>query len=287
MGQIGYPKNIVHILASYLEERILRVKIRKDHLRRPEAGASRGEALPPQLYALYTADFPKPNYPIDRTIMALYVYDIAIDYQSLAIGIGNERLPMHDSKLIHWFVSEALLIHCRRRYRPDQSIIMNEHRILWKEWVKYLGVIIYKLIFKKYFQEVGRKGRTKLYSLMRRKSDRNLLHKVILIRFIILPIRTYASMGRSRVQKLLNSKKISVNDVLSTRRVTLGTWSSSGIWTPITEMMRIRARNALFKGGHHQNRCLREPLDDDSRFVNRHKRLMSQIRKIRRGQQMK
>lgn len=59
---------------------------------------------------------------------------------------------MHADKLADWFVkwniavnadrSEALLFQGRRRYRPQQNIIMDRHRIPKKKEMKYLAVII-------------------------------------------------------------------------------------------------------------------------------------------------
>lgn len=74
----------IEIIASLLEDRKLRVKIRheKSAFRTPEAGIPQGAMLSPHLHNIYTAHILKPHYPEHDSIMALYADNMAIEYQS-------------------------------------------------------------------------------------------------------------------------------------------------------------------------------------------------------------
>lgn len=64
---------------------------------------------------------------------------------------------------------------------------MDELHTPWKQTVEFLEIIIVRVTFKKYPQEVTRKviaARTKYYLLVERKSGVNLIRSIILL---ILP----------------------------------------------------------------------------------------------------
>lgn len=80
MDQMGYPNNIVQMKASYQEGRKFSGKMGEEitTARRPDPGVPQGAVLSPQVYSIYTADIPKPDYPIDRKTMTLYADKEAI-----------------------------------------------------------------------------------------------------------------------------------------------------------------------------------------------------------------
>lgn len=93
MNEIGYPKNKVQLIASYVEGRIFRVKIgnKISTFIRSEAGMPQGAVLSSQAYFIYTPDIPKPDYSMDRTIMGLivcwpYIYCLSFQQPALVIN---------------------------------------------------------------------------------------------------------------------------------------------------------------------------------------------------------
>lgn len=97
MDQVEFPKNIMQLIPSQLEGRKFRVKVDNEIYtpRRPEAGVTQGAVLSPKLFSIYTADIPKPNYLLDRTIMVLYADNTAIAYQCRHPTWVVRRLQTH------------------------------------------------------------------------------------------------------------------------------------------------------------------------------------------------
>lgn len=129
--------------------------------------------------------------------MALYADDTTIAYKSRQFALVMNRLPVHGNKIADWFIkwrnaisgdkSGALLIKGRRRYFPEQYIIIDGQRIPWK-----------KLTSKKHRKEVSRKtiaARIKLFAFIGRKSG---------LKLHILPPQSGSIIGQKWKNKYLN-----------------------------------------------------------------------------------
>jgi hypothetical protein len=98
------------------------------------------------LYAIFTADIPKP----DQTKIALYADGTAILTRSWSPVVITERLQRAVKSLETWFrlwridvypdKSSAILFTRRRLHRPVGEIVMFDQPIPWKNEVRYHGI---------------------------------------------------------------------------------------------------------------------------------------------------
>jgi hypothetical protein len=97
----GVSLAMVKLLNSFLEDRKFHAKIGNvlSTVREIEAGVPQGSVLSPTLYAIFTADIPKP----DETKIALYADDTAILTRSESPELISEQLRRAVESLEAWF----------------------------------------------------------------------------------------------------------------------------------------------------------------------------------------
>jgi hypothetical protein len=97
----GVPLAMVRLLNSFLNRRVFHAKIGQvlSTQREIQAGVTQGSVLSPTLYAIFTADIPKP----DNTKIALYADDTAILVRSWSPRIISRDLQCAVERLESWF----------------------------------------------------------------------------------------------------------------------------------------------------------------------------------------
>jgi hypothetical protein len=127
----GVPLAMVRLLNSFLNRRVFHAKIGQvlSTQREIQAGVPQGSVLSPTLYAIFTADIPKP----DNTKIALYADDTAILVRSWSPEIISRDLQGAVVNLESWFrtwridvnpeKSNAILF-TKRHLRPVGEIAM-------------------------------------------------------------------------------------------------------------------------------------------------------------------
>jgi hypothetical protein len=143
----GLPLVMVKLINSLLQNRVFHAKIgyALSTERAIEAGVPQGSVLSPTLYAIFTADIPKP----DGTKLALYADDTAILTRSGSPELATQRLQNAIESLEAWFrlwridvnpEKSSAILFTRRLHRPAGRIVMFNRVIPWKTEVKYLGI---------------------------------------------------------------------------------------------------------------------------------------------------
>lgn len=135
---MGYPKNIVQMIASYLQGRKLRVKICNEvstNRRQGKNSSTRSRDFPAAVFHIYCgcsgARLSNGSPNID------FIGKQYSHCQSkLVTRLCNKEAADEPHK------TEALLIQGKRRYCSEKNIPVNGQRILWKKKAMYLGVFI-------------------------------------------------------------------------------------------------------------------------------------------------
>jgi hypothetical protein len=140
----GVPMAMVRLLNSFLNRRVFHAKILSTQ-REIQAGVPQGSVLSPTLYAIFTADIPKP----DNTKIALYADDTAILVRSWSPEIISRDLQGAVENLESWFRTwridvnpekSSAILFTKRHFRPVGEVAMFNRVIPWTTVVKYLGV---------------------------------------------------------------------------------------------------------------------------------------------------
>lgn len=295
MLNMGYPVGIVKLMRSYLHRRKLRVKV-ANHLstyRTIEAGVPQGSVLSPHLFTIYTADLPRTN----RTSMALYADDTAIVARSWQAAQTTRYLQEAASLLEEWCnkwkvainaeKSKAILFKRVRKQVPTGHIIMYGEDIQWYDSVKYLGVIMDRsLTWRQNTEDIVKKAKTRralLYPMLGRQSQLNLRNKLTLIRTLIRPLLTYASVAWGYQAKTY-LKKIQAVENVALRCAVDAPWFVRNAdifrdleYTPVTEDIQDRAKKLYALAAEHGNPLVRDATDYDPADAQRHKRPKLQI----------
>jgi hypothetical protein len=198
----GVPLAMVRLLTSFLNRRVFHAKIGQvlSTQREIQAGVPQGSVLSPTLYAIFTADIPKP----DNTKIALYADDTAILVRSWSPRIISRDLQGAVESLESWFrtwridvnpeKSNAILF-TKRHFRPVGEVAMFNRVIPWTTVVKYLGVKFDNhLTFIPQVEHAKTRGlilRGQLNSLVCRQSKLSIKNKITIYRQIVRPAMTY------------------------------------------------------------------------------------------------
>lgn len=295
MLERGYPLGIVKLIGSYLHQRKLRVKVQDalSTFRPMEAGVPQGSVLSPHLFNIYTSDLPRA----DRTSLALYADDTAIVARSWQAAQVTRYLQEAASSLEEWCnrwkveinaeKSKAILFRRKRTQTPGDPVNMYNEDINWTDSIKYLGVTMDKtLTWKAHTDEAVRKAkvtRTKLNPMVGRQSRLNLRNKLTLIRSIIQPQLTYASVAWGYLARS-HLKRIQAVENVALRNAVDAPWyvRNEDIfrdleYKPVTEVIQERAKKLFVKTEEHENPLIRQATAYDPADAPRHKRPRNQL----------
>lgn len=144
------PRRIVKVIASFLDERKIRVRV-EDALSSEKpvaAGVPQGSCLSPVLYSWYTDDIPAPP----NTTLALYADDAAYISTSLSKQSQNarDRLQTALDSLPEWLDRWRLAVNVQKtqailfgeKRKMPTRLVLNGEEIAWVDKAKYLGVVI-------------------------------------------------------------------------------------------------------------------------------------------------
>jgi retron-type reverse transcriptase len=200
----GVSLAMVKLLNSFLEDRKFHAKIGNvlSTVREIEAGVPQGSVLSPTLYAIFTADIPKP----DETKIALYAGDTAILTRSESPELISEQLRRAVESLEAWFRhwridvnpdKSSAILFTRRRHRPDGETVMFDRPIPWKTEARYLGITFDNhLRFNAQLEHAKIRAQMvlgQLNSLVNRRSKMSIENKVTIYRTIVRPAMMYGS----------------------------------------------------------------------------------------------
>jgi hypothetical protein len=286
----GVPLAMVKLINSFLQNRNFHAKIGNvfSTERDIEAGVPQGSVLSPTLYAIFTADIPKP----DQTKIALYADDTAILTRSWSPVKITERLQRAVVSLETWFrlwridvnpdKSSAILFTRRRFHRPVGEIEMFEQLIPWKNEVRYLGISFDNhLRFNnqvEYAKTRGQMVRGQLNSLVNRRSKMSIKNKITIYRTMIRPSMMYGSaiwgtVSHTQLQKLQIVQNKFLRAAFNAPWFVRNTQLHRDANLPtIKEFLLDDARKFYAKAAVHPNPLVRESVNYDENAPMRHKR---------------
>jgi retron-type reverse transcriptase len=286
----GVPLAMVKLINSFLQNRNFHAKIGNvfSTERDIEAGVPQGSVLSPTLYAIFTADIPKP----DQTKIALYADDTAILTRSWSPVKITERLQRAVVSLETWFrlwridvnpdKSSAILFTRRRFHRPVGEIEMFEQLIPWKNEVRYLGISFDNhLRFNnqvEYAKTRGQMVRGQLNSLVNRRSKMSIKNKITIYRTMNRPSMMYGSaiwgtVSHTQLQKLQVVQNKFLRAAFNAPWFVRNTQLHREANLPtIKEFLLDDARKFYAKAAVHPNPLVRESVNYDENAPMRHKR---------------
>jgi hypothetical protein len=243
--------------------------------------------LSPALYAIFTADIPKP----DQTKIALYADDTAILTRSWSPVVITERLQRAVESLETWFrlwridvnpdKSSAILFTRRRFHRPIGEIEMFEQLIPWKNEVRYLGISFDNhLRFNnqvEYAKTRGQMVRGQLNSLVNRRSKMSIKNKITIYRTMIRPSMMYGfaiwgTVSHTQLQKLQVVQNKFLRAAFNAPWFVRNTQLHREANLPtIKEFLLDDARKFYAKAAVHPNPLVRESVNYDENAPMRHK----------------
>ncbi|KAJ8911561.1 hypothetical protein NQ315_007942 [Exocentrus adspersus] len=186
-----------------------------------------------------------------------------------------DRLPDDD---------EIRIIFSRRpTQRRAQEVTINGEAIQWSNNVKYLGVHLDRtMTWGHYVAETIRKAKTargRLYPLLCGDSRLNLRNKLLLIKSVIQPQLTYASTAWGHACNT-HLKRIQADENIALRTATSAPWfvrNRDLEWTPVQEVIKVKAAKVYAKATDHENPLLRAAVDYEPDRAATHKRPKQQL----------
>jgi retron-type reverse transcriptase len=285
----GVSLAMVKLLNSFLEDRKFHAKIGNvlSTVREIEAGVPQGSVLSPTLYAIFTADIPKP----DETKIALYADDTAILTRSESPELISEQLQRAVESLEAWFRrwridvnpdKSSAILFTRRRHRPDGEIVMFDRPIPWKTEARYLGITFDNhLRFNAQLEHAKIRAQMvlgQLNSLVNRRSKMSIQNKVTIYRTIVRPAMMYGSAVWGNVcNTQLHKLQVVQNKFL--RAAFKAPWfvrntqlHREAKLPTIREFLHDAARKFFENAAVHPNPLVRDSVDYDENAPQRHKR---------------
>jgi retron-type reverse transcriptase len=285
----GVPLAMVKLLNSFLEDRKFHAKIGNvlSTVREIEAGVPQGSVLSPTLYAIFTADIPKP----DETKIALYADDTAILTRSESPELISGQLRRAVESLEAWFRrwridvnpdKSSAILFTRRRHRPDGEIVMFDRPIPWKTEARYLGITFDNhLRFNAQLEHAKIRAQMvlgQLNSLVNRRSKMSIQNKVTIYRTIVRPAMMYGSAVWGNVcNTQLHKLQVVQNKFL--RAAFKAPWfvrntqlHREAKLPTIREFLHDVARKFFENAAVHPNPLVRDSVDYDENAPQRHKR---------------
>ncbi|GBN33462.1 RNA-directed DNA polymerase from mobile element jockey, partial [Araneus ventricosus] len=174
--QLNFPKYLINILKSFLENRTFRVVIhgKTSNMGVIKAGTPQGSVLSPILYSIFTSDF--PSHP--RTITCLFADDSAVLAQGTTIKYILRTLQSFLVSLEEWLTKWRIAVNTNKtkaiifrkgctNFNPTNLELFDE-TIEWVTEVKYLGLIIdNKLTFRQHISYLKENSGLKFISVFR------------------------------------------------------------------------------------------------------------------------
>jgi retron-type reverse transcriptase len=285
----GVSLAMVKLLNSFLEDRKFHAKIGNvlSTVREIEAGVPQGSVLSPTLYAIFTADIPKP----DETKIALYADDTAILTRSESPELISGQLRRAVESLEAWFRrwridvnpdKSSAILFTRRRHRPDGEIVMFDRPIPWKTEARYLGITFDNhLRFNAQLEHAKIRAQMvlgQLNSLVNRRSKMSIQNKVTIYRTIVRPAMMYGSAVWGNVcNTQLHKLQVVQNKFL--RAAFKAPWfvrntqlHREAKLPTIREFLHDVARKFFENAAVHPNPLVRDSVDYDENAPQRHKR---------------
>jgi hypothetical protein len=285
----GASLAMVKLLNSFLEDRKFHAKIGNvlSTVREIEAGVPQGSVLSPTLYAIFTADIPKP----DETKIALYADDTAILTRSESPELISEQLRRAVESLEAWFRhwridvnpdKSSAILFTRRRHRPDGEIVMFDRPIPWKTEARYLGITFDNhLRFNAQLEHAKIRAQMvlgQLNSLVNRRSKMSIQNKVTIYRTIVRPAMMFGSAVWGNVcNTQLHKLQVVQNKFL--RAAFKAPWfvrntqlHREAKLPTIREFLHDAARKFFENAAVHPNPLVRDSVDYDENAPQRHKR---------------
>jgi retron-type reverse transcriptase len=285
----GVSLAMAKLLNSFLEDRKFHAKIGNvlSTVREIEAGVPQGSVLSPTLYAIFTADIPKP----DETKIALYADDTAILTRSESPELISEQLRRAVESLEAWFRrwridvnpdKSSAILFTRRRHRPDGEIVMFDRPIPWKTEARYLGITFDNhLRFNAQLEHAKIRAQMvlgQLNSLVNRRSKMSIQNKVTIYRTIVRPAMMYGSAVWGNVcNTQLHKLQVVQNKFL--RAAFKAPWfvrntqlHREAKLPTIREFLHDVARKFFENAAVHPNPLVRDSVDYDENAPQRHKR---------------
>lgn len=202
----GFPLFIIKIVHSFLKDRKFFVNINGalSILKLMEFGLPQGAVLSPNLYGIFTSDFPVSNncsraffaddttYYSSSPFLSKILSDLREFSHSIDIYFKKWKINLNKSK------TQALFFTKRRtREVPNSPLNIFNTQVEWQKEAKYLGIILdSKLTFKKHIDFVIEKINKIIkiyYPIINRKSKLSLDNKLLLYKVCFRSIMTYGS----------------------------------------------------------------------------------------------
>lgn len=198
-----FPDSIIHLIASYLQDRSFQVKIdgALSTQRRIHAGVPQGSVIAPILYNIYTSDIPHQK----NAQVAQYADDTVLYYKHFSIINTTNNINCYLQKISQWCnkwrikINEdksQCVIFTRRRPSLPPPLKFNDKIIQYSTKTKYLGVQLdNKLIWKQHINFIRGKSLGRIYQLYPLLSSPflSIKKRVQLYQSLILPIILYAA----------------------------------------------------------------------------------------------
>lgn len=195
------PKSYVDILASYLSNRVFRVKQDNEYssLRDIKAGVPQGSILGPILYLLYTSDIPVT----EGVSMATFADDTALLAVAEDIETSTSKLQRAVNNVSTWCnkwrikLNEVKSTHVNYTNKRTHTIPVQINNVVipHENNAKYLGMTLdVKLRWKDHIKIKKQELNTKykqLYWLIGRTSNLSIYNKVLIYNQILKPVWAY------------------------------------------------------------------------------------------------
>ena len=220
MEDMGFKLHLIKIVASFLEDRTFKVKVKNSYstIKTIAAGVPQGSILGPILYIIYNNDIPKNS----KTKLAIFADDTATYSHSWKKSQAVKNVKEHADELEIYFENsktkinaaktEFIIFTQKKKEVTPENITVFDTNIKRSECVKYLGVKLdSKLNFNNHVETTiakVSKAIGALYPLLGQRSIVNSKNKLLIYKIILKPALLYAcpvwgnKVSNSTMQKL-------------------------------------------------------------------------------------
>ena len=201
----GFPKFLIHLIASYLRNRKFYVSTKNasSKTKHTSAGVPQGSVLAPTLFNIYINGINDLKLKI---IIALFADDTAFYLSSYRIDTIANRLSEAIKKLLKYLnrwkmkINERktlAIIFTRRRPLININVQINGQPVPWSKKIKYLGVHLdSKLTFTHHINAICDKTMGlihNIYPLFNKYSELNINNKKLMYYIFLRSVMSYAA----------------------------------------------------------------------------------------------